>query len=125
MKSVNHMVVYHLAMETKNCLYNGSCEYLESCLRSNPKKNKIITRTETKGDLYVPQKMGNGDWLYHACKVWNSIPHGIRDKFQEAKKNVAELRKNWHTLMAMELDRNAECEFRKDVLMWLDKHIPT
>ena len=61
MKSVNHIVVYHLEMETKKkCLYKGSSELIKKRLRSNPKKGRNFTRLELRGDLYVPVKVGSG-----------------------------------------------------------------
>ena len=123
-QSVNHIVVYHLVMETKNCLYNGSSELLKEKLRSNPKKGRNVTRLESRGDLFVPLKLGSGDWLYWSTKVWNKVPYSIRQKLESEKYKVEDLKKKWHTLQAMQLDKQAESDFKNATQIWIEKHIP-
>jgi hypothetical protein len=79
MMTINHMVCYHLIMETNNVIkFSASEELRERLIRHNDSQH--VTRTKTRGDLMVPENVEklNG-FTYYGAKLWNRLPMNLRE----------------------------------------------
>ena len=77
--SVNQLTVYHVALETRNILWNNSSTELK--VKMQREQGSYCLRSENRHDLAVPPrpKKGCTGFSYTGSQVWNNIPAEIRN----------------------------------------------
>ena len=77
--SVNQLTVYHVALETRNIIWNNSSEELR--LRMLKKEGSYNLRSDERRDLVVPPKPKKSctGFSYTGARVWDRIPSNIRN----------------------------------------------
>jgi hypothetical protein len=80
MMTVNHMMSYHILMETYNIVRCGASETINEVLRESERSTHVTTRIQTRGDLFVPDNCDkwNG-FSYYGAKLWNQLPVSLRE----------------------------------------------
>ena len=125
MMSINHMAIYHLIMETKNVLYNGTSEALRKLLVKTKKAPGRATRADINFTLPVPGTVGKGnDFTYAATKTWNAVPRYIKEEYAVAKNKWLNEEGIWQPLERTREMNNAEKTFKSRIKMWIKETVP-
>ena len=119
MMSINHMAIYHLIMETKNVLYNGTSEALRKLLMKTNKAAGRTTRADINFTLPVPGRIGkDNDFVYAATKTWNAVPRYIKEEYAVAKNKWLNEECIWQPLELIKEVNSAERTFKSRIKMW-------
>ena len=122
--SVNHIIVYHILMESYNILCNGASATLKKLLTEALGTHRMTTRSSTLNKVNQQKNMGTkNDFLYYGSTLWNMIPADLRIVHQKmpdgaetplpgskAEKNLQSWRKG---------------QFKKGIKTWIRNNIPS